>query len=186
MKCVTKRNNRHFFWYYLLLVFFLKFCQFMFSKLQLKLIDFHFLFFCIRSQNRLLPSHMPIETTLHLTSVTAHHLLSFTCLWGAWPSLGSSGHWRNQTPPRWAVWGWSCCSDRGSRWSDSHLPCRWWRWASVWAIPALGSKPAQRTALCQHSHPIMPVAVLVLNNQKIVYLYEDHVEFWNVYSFFLQ
>ena len=66
-----------------------------------------------------------------------------TCPWGAWPWPGSSVRWRSQTPPRWAAWGWSCCSGRGSRWCDSRPRCHWWRWASAWATPASGSTREQ-------------------------------------------
>lgn len=69
-----------------------------------------------------------------------------TCPLGAWPWPESSGHWRNQRPPRWAAWGWSCCSDKGSRWCDSPRQCRWWRWASASATPAWGSTDTGHTA----------------------------------------
>lgn len=95
-----------------------------------------------------------------------------TCLLSAWPWPGSSDHWKSRRPPRWAAWEWPCCSDKGSRWYDSPPRCHWWRWASVWAIPASGSKtgpekkssvsaassqPASCCARVKQSHVYSPV-----------------------------
>lgn len=121
-------------------IFIEKDCQFPYCSASI--VGFPFVSFCRTGGEirQLTSKSQSAATALNFTRVRMHHPLSVTCLWGAWPSPGSSGRWRSQKPPRWAAWGLSCCSDRGSRWSDLHPQCHWWRWASVWAIPASGSE----------------------------------------------
>lgn len=88
-----------------------------------------------------------------------------TCLLGAWPWLGSSGHWRSQRPLRWAAWEWPCCSDKGSRWYDSPPQCHWWRWASAWATPASGSTETYRSVQKWH-FPLRRTCDLKMKNWR--------------------
>ena len=80
-----------------------------------------------------------VECSTSPTSSQCWATRAVTCPWGVWPWPGSSVHWRSRTPPHWAAWGWSCCSDRGSHWCDSPPQCHWWSWASAWATPVSGS-----------------------------------------------